>query len=47
MALNSYPVSSGPAGSVDLTRLQRVVNVMQRYLGFPDFNIKSMLMNGG
>jgi NitT/TauT family transport system substrate-binding protein len=47
MALDSYPVSSGPVGSVDLVRLKRVVNVMRQFLGFPTFNIKSMLMNGG
>ena len=45
MTLDSYPVSSGPVGSVDLIRLERVVNVMQQYLGFPKFNIKSMLIN--
>jgi len=28
MALDSYPVSTGPAGSVDKARLQRVVDVM-------------------
>ena len=47
MALDSYPVSSGPVGAVDVVRLQRVVNVMRQFLGFPSFNIKSMLMNGG
>ena len=47
MALDSYPVSSGPVGSVDVVRLQRVVNVMRQFLGFPPFNIKSMLMTGG
>jgi NitT/TauT family transport system substrate-binding protein len=47
MALDSYPVSSGPVGSVDLVRLKRVVNVMRQFLGFPTFNIKSMLMSGG
>jgi NitT/TauT family transport system substrate-binding protein len=47
MALDSYPVSSGPVGSVDLIRLERVVNVMHQFLGFPKFDIKSMLMNGG
>ena len=47
MALDSYPVSSGPVGSVDVLRLQRVVNGMRQFLGFPSFNIKSMLMNDG
>jgi hypothetical protein len=28
MALDSYPVSSGAVGSVDLVGLERVVNVM-------------------
>ena len=46
MALNSYPVSTGPVGSVDKLRLQRLVNVMQRFLGFPAFDINSMLMGG-
>ena len=47
MALDSYPVSTGPVGSVDRIRLQRVVDVMQQFLGFPSFNIKSMLMGSG
>jgi len=46
MALDSYPVSSGPAGSVDKVRLQRVVNVMQQFLGFGSFDLNSMLMGG-
>src|SRR5581483_7425521 len=29
LALDSYPVSNGPAGSVDKVRLQRVVDVMK------------------
>ena len=34
-------------GSVDPVRLQRVVDVMQRFLGFdPSFNINSMLLGG-
>jgi NitT/TauT family transport system substrate-binding protein len=44
MALDSYPVSTGPAGTVDKVRLQRVVDVMRRFLGFPKFDIGSMLM---
>lgn len=47
MALDSYPVSTGPVGSVDKVRLQRVVNVMQQFIGFPSFNINSMLLGSG
>jgi NitT/TauT family transport system substrate-binding protein len=47
LALDSYPVSNGPVGSVDKVRLQRVVDVMQQFLGFPSFNVSSMLLNGG
>ena len=47
MALNSYPVSTGPLGSVDKLRLERLVNAMRQFLAFGDFNIDSMLMNGG
>ncbi len=47
LALDSYPVSTGPVGSVDQVRLQRVVNVMRQFIGFPQFNIDSMLLNGG
>jgi NitT/TauT family transport system substrate-binding protein len=46
MALDSYPVSSGPVGSVDLVRLERVVNVMHQFLGFGKFNVRSMLLSG-
>jgi NitT/TauT family transport system substrate-binding protein len=47
MALDSYPVASGPTGSVDLTRLKRVVDVMQQFIGFDrSFTIGSMLVNG-
>jgi hypothetical protein len=45
--VDEYPVSTGPVGTVDKVRLQRVVNVMQQFLGFGNFNINSMLMNGG
>ena len=45
MALDSYPVSTGPAGTVDKVRLQRVVDVMRQFLGFPEFDIGSMLMS--
>ncbi len=44
MALDNYPVSTGPAGSVDKVPLERVVHVMQQFLGFPAFNIDSILM---
>ena len=47
LALDNYPVSDGPVGSVDKLRLERVVNVMQQFIGFPQFDIDSMLMNGG
>jgi NitT/TauT family transport system substrate-binding protein len=48
MSVDEYPVSSGPVGTVDKVRLQRVVNVMQQFLGFDqNFNIDSILMNGG
>jgi NitT/TauT family transport system substrate-binding protein len=46
MALESYPFSSGPVGSVDTVRLRRVVDVMRQFIGFPAFNIESMLMRG-
>jgi NitT/TauT family transport system substrate-binding protein len=46
MSLAAYPVSSGPVGSVDKVRLQRLVDVMQQFIGFPAFNIDSMLMGG-
>ena len=47
MALDEYPVSSGPAGSVDTIRLRRVVDVMHQFLGFSSsFNVGSMLMTG-
>ena len=45
MALDSYPVSTGPVGSVDKIRLQRVVDVMRQFLGFGKFDIGSMLMS--
>jgi len=44
MALDSYPVSTGPVGSLDKIRLQRVVDVMRQFLGFGDFDTGSMLM---
>jgi NitT/TauT family transport system substrate-binding protein len=48
MSVDEYPVTSGLVGTVDKDQLQRVVDVMQQYLGFDqNFNINSMLMNGG
>ena len=48
MALDRYPFSPGPVGTVDKIRLQRVVDVMHQFLQFPPgFNIDSMLLNGG
>jgi NitT/TauT family transport system substrate-binding protein len=48
MSVDEYPVSTGPVGSVDKARLQRVVDVMRQFLGFDQsFTIDSMLMNGG
>lgn len=47
LALDSYPFSTGPVGSVDKVRLQRVVNVMQQFSGFPAFNIDTMLLGSG
>jgi NitT/TauT family transport system substrate-binding protein len=46
MALDNYPYSTGPVGSVDPVRLQRVVNVMEQFLMIPKFNIDSMLLSG-
>jgi hypothetical protein len=47
MSLESYPVSTGPVGSVDTAQLKRVVNIMQQFIGFDQaFNIDSMLMGG-
>jgi NitT/TauT family transport system substrate-binding protein len=47
MAVDNYPVSDGPAGSVDAVRLQRVANVMHQFLPFPQFSISTMLMGSG
>ena len=38
MALDSYPV-----GPVDTVRIQRVADVMREFLGFPAFNVGSMV----
>ncbi len=46
VALDNYPFSTGPVGTVDTIQLQRVVEVMQQFLMIPKFNIDSMLLNG-
>jgi hypothetical protein len=47
MTLDNYPFITGPAGSVDKVRLQRVADVMQQFVGFSSsFNINSMLTGG-
>jgi hypothetical protein len=46
MALDNYPFSTGPVGTVDPVRLQRVVDVMQQFLSFPKFQVNTMLMGG-
>jgi NitT/TauT family transport system substrate-binding protein len=38
MVLDSYPT-----GSVDVVRIQRVADVMRQFLGFPSFNVGSMV----
>jgi hypothetical protein len=38
MTLDSYPV-----GRVDAVRIQRVADVMREFLGFPNFNARSMI----
>ena len=38
MALDSYPT-----GTVDTVRIQRVADVMRQFLGFPTFNVESMI----
>jgi NitT/TauT family transport system substrate-binding protein len=38
MALDRYPV-----GTVDTVRIQRVADVMRQFLGFPAFNVGSMI----
>jgi len=40
MALDTYPV-----GSVNVVRLQRVADVMQQFIGFPSFQVASMVAN--
>jgi len=47
MSLDDYPYNTGPNDSVDEVRLQRVVDVMQQFLGFDSsFNINTMLTGG-
>jgi NitT/TauT family transport system substrate-binding protein len=38
MALDSYPT-----GPVDVVRIQRVADVMRQFLGFPNFDVGSMI----
>jgi NitT/TauT family transport system substrate-binding protein len=38
MALDSYPT-----GPVDVVRIQRVADVMRQFLGFPSFDVGSMI----
>jgi hypothetical protein len=46
MALDDYPFAN-TVGGVDPVRLQRVVDVMQQFLGFnSSFKINSMLIGG-
>ena len=48
MALDNYPVSDGPVGTVDSLRLQRVVTVMESFINFNQhFEIRNMLVNNG
>jgi ABC-type nitrate/sulfonate/bicarbonate transport system substrate-binding protein len=47
MSLDEYPVGTGAVGDVDQPSLQRVVDVMQQFIGFdPSFKISTMLMSG-
>ena len=46
MAVPYFPVGTEAVGSVDAARLQSEVDLMQQFLGFPSFNINSMLMGG-
>jgi len=47
MTLDDYPFSTSQVDTVDQVRLQRVVDVMQQFLGFQSaFNINSMLIGG-
>jgi NitT/TauT family transport system substrate-binding protein len=44
-AVEGYPVSTGPVGSVDQMRLERVVDAMRQFLAFSrSFNVASMLL---
>ena len=47
MTLDNYPFSTSSLDTVDKVRLQRVVDVMQQFLGFnSSFKINSMLIGG-
>jgi NitT/TauT family transport system substrate-binding protein len=46
MTVPYYPVDPAPVGSVDVARLQSEADLMEEFLGFPSYNVKSMLMRG-
>ena len=46
MTIPYFPVSAEPVGSVDVARLQSEVDLMEQFLRFPSFNIKSMPLGG-
>jgi NitT/TauT family transport system substrate-binding protein len=46
MSVPYYPVGAGSVGSVDIPRLQSEADLMEQFLAFPSFDVKSMLMSG-
>ncbi len=46
MAVPEFPVSEGPAGTINEVQLQRVADVMEQFLAFPSFNVRSLTMSG-
>jgi len=46
MAVPDFPVTAGPVGTLNEVQLQRVADVMEQFLAFPAFNVKSLAMNG-
>jgi NitT/TauT family transport system substrate-binding protein len=46
MAVPEFPVSAGAVGSINQVQLQRVADVMEQFLAFPAFNVKSLAMSG-
>jgi NitT/TauT family transport system substrate-binding protein len=46
MTIPYFPIGAAPVGSVDVARLQGEVDLMEQFLRFPSFNIRSMLMGG-